>query len=118
MHGLGCPLCGKPSLLESSLSRVVADAYPVSEGHVLVVPKRCVPPSALTFEEVADMAVLAARSATPPCNIGMNCGRDAGQTVTHAHIHVIPRVAGDVEDPTGGVRGVIPKKRVYGKVTP
>ena len=46
-------------------------------------------------------------------NIGTNCGINAGQTVMHAHIHLIPRRKGDMPDPRGGVRGVIPEKRVY-----
>ena len=46
-------------------------------------------------------------------NVGINCGENAGQTVPHTHIHVIPRYKGDVEDPTGGVRGVIPEKQKY-----
>jgi len=46
-------------------------------------------------------------------NVGVNVGKAAGQTVMHLHIHVIPRYAGDVEDPRGGVRGAIPEKRAY-----
>jgi len=46
-------------------------------------------------------------------NVGVNCGETAGQTVMHAHVHVIPRRKGDIDNPRGGVRGVIPEKRVY-----
>ncbi|MGM0442430.1 MAG: HIT family protein, partial [Elusimicrobiota bacterium] len=46
-------------------------------------------------------------------NIGVNIGRSAGQTVNHCHIHLIPRRSGDIKDPTGGVRGVIPENRIY-----
>ena len=46
-------------------------------------------------------------------NIGMNCGQDAGQTVFHCHVHLIPRRKGDMDEPKGGVRGVIPNKRTY-----
>ena len=46
-------------------------------------------------------------------NIGVNCGEAAGQTVFHVHVHLIPRYDGDIEDPSGGVRGVIPEKRIY-----
>ena len=46
-------------------------------------------------------------------NIGMNCGEDAGQTVFHCHVHLIPRRKGDMDEPKGGVRGVIPDKRTY-----
>jgi ATP adenylyltransferase len=47
-------------------------------------------------------------------NVGINCGEAAGQTVMHAHVHLIPRRAGDVIDPRGGVRGVIPARANYG----
>lgn len=46
-------------------------------------------------------------------NIGINCGEAAGQTVMHLHIHLIPRYKGDIENPRGGIRGVIPDKRIY-----
>jgi diadenosine tetraphosphate (Ap4A) HIT family hydrolase len=46
-------------------------------------------------------------------NIGINCGEDAGQTVFHCHVHLIPRRKGDMDEPKGGVRGVIPNKRTY-----
>jgi len=99
------------------------DRYPVTEGHHLIVPKR----HRVDFFELTEQEHLDARSllldirsalcSNDPTidgfNIGMNCGRTAGQTVFHCHIHLIPRRQGDVDDPTGGVRGVIPAKQRY-----
>lgn len=88
-------------------------AYPLSTGHTLVISRRHVPDSFdLTADEIADILRLI-RSALDRIDrtlrpTGYNIGRDAGQTVLHIHVHVIPRYPGDCEDPTGGVRGVIP----------
>lgn len=98
------------------------DAYPVSPGHTLVVPLRHEPDYfALTeeerralwslVEEVRDR--LGKVRAPDGYNVGVNAGRAAGQTVIHAHVHVIPRYEGDVEDPRGGIRHVIPEKAAY-----
>lgn len=101
---------------------VVLDAYPISPGHSLVVSRRHVADVfELTQSEVSDMLALiqSAREridqAHQPAgyNVGVNVGVHAGQTVPHVHIHVIPRYPGDVDDPTGGVRGVIPAKMRY-----
>lgn len=100
------------------------DRYPVSPGHVLVVTKRVVPDwFAATDEERADAMRLVAevkerldRTLDPRpdgYNIGFNCGEAAGQTMMHLHVHVIPRYAGDIADPRGGVRHVIPEKGNY-----
>ncbi len=100
----------------------VLDAYPVSPGHTLAIARRHVPDVFdLTADEIADILHLI-RSARDRIdrtlrptgyNIGVNIGRDAGQTFLHVHIHIIPRNPGDCEDPTGGVRGVIPGKARY-----
>lgn len=100
----------------------VLDAYPVSPGHTLAVVRRHVADAFdLTTDEIGDILHLI-RSAQDRIdrthrptgyNIGVNIGRDAGQTVMHVHVHVIPRHSGDCEDPTGGVRGVIPGKARY-----
>ena len=122
---IDCPFCPPPTdrvVDENSLAAVLNDAYPVSVGHCLVVPKRHV---ASWFEstaeergallELVDRAKqrLDDRISPDGYNIGINVGRAAGQTVFHLHVHVIPRVVGDVPDPRGGVRGVIPGKSNY-----
>jgi len=98
----------------------LADLNPVSEGHMLVITKRHVADFfATTPEEQRDALVLLARLrerllASDPSivgfNAGVNCGREAGQTVMHVHIHLIPRRTGDTPDVRGGIRGVIPQK--------
>ena len=98
------------------------DAFPVAEGHALVATRRHV---ATWFEasrgeqaslvegvEIARQAILR-RHQPDGFNIGINVGAAAGQTVPHLHVHVIPRYRGDVPDPRGGVRGVIPAKGNY-----
>jgi diadenosine tetraphosphate (Ap4A) HIT family hydrolase len=100
----------------------VLDPYPVSPGHTLVISRRHVSDVFdLMADEIADILHLV-RSARDRIdrtfrpsgyNIGINVGRDAGQTVMHLHVHVIPRYRGDCDDPTGGVRGVIPAKARY-----
>jgi diadenosine tetraphosphate (Ap4A) HIT family hydrolase len=101
----------------------VFDVFPVSPGHTLIIPRRHVPDFFdLTEDEVVDIvrllksARLRLDQERHPSgyNIGVNVGRAAGQTVMHAHVHVIPRYPGDTADPTGGVRHVIPGKGRYG----
>ena len=101
---------------------IIRDGYPVSPGHLLVISNRIVENYFdLTDEERAALGpmILKAKeiveSVHKPCgyNIGMNCGKSAGQTVMHFHCHIIPRYDGDVENPRGGVRGVIPGKMNY-----
>jgi ATP adenylyltransferase len=100
---------------------VVKDRYPVSEGHRLVIPKAHVASLLeLTPNSVGrlfNVAVEVGRSLVDDgadgFNLGVNEGVAAGQSVMHLHIHVIPRRFGDVSDPVGGVRGVIPSKRRY-----
>ncbi len=120
-----CPFCSLPRdrvLCERETALALRDGYPVSRGHTLVIPKRHV----TSFFEVTDaeradlMSLLAEahdgleREFHPAgYNIGINDGAAAGQTVPHLHIHLIPRYAGDVEDPRGGVRWVIPSKADY-----
>ena len=98
------------------------DSYAVSPGHTLVVPHRHVASFfELTPEEInACMALINEErklldEAFKPdgYNIGVNIGPAAGQSIHHAHIHIIPRYAGDVENPQGGVRHVIPGKGHY-----
>ncbi len=101
----------------------VLDKHPVTEGHHLIIPKRHVSDwFSMTEKERRDADELirilqsrirAADSSVAGFNIGMNCGEAAGQTVFHAHIHLIPRRSGDTPSPRGGVRGVIPDKMSY-----
>ena len=98
------------------------DAFPVNRGHALIVPRRHVPTwfDASAEEQVALMAavdeardLIVARFAPDGFNIGINVGQAAGQTVFHLHVHLIPRYDGDVPDPRGGVRWVIPARGNY-----
>lgn len=101
----------------------VRDRYPVTEGHALIIPRRHVTAYFdLTDDErrAADrlMHQLFRHMASEDpritgCNIGVNSGASAGQTVFHVHYHLIPRRDGDTAEPRGGVRGVIPGKRGY-----
>jgi diadenosine tetraphosphate (Ap4A) HIT family hydrolase len=102
----------------------IADRYPVTDGHCLIVPKRHTSDwFSMSEKERRDAEILILKLKDRLCeadstitgfNVGMNCGRSAGQTIFHAHIHLIPRRDGDTPNPTGGVRGVIPGKRDYG----
>jgi diadenosine tetraphosphate (Ap4A) HIT family hydrolase len=98
------------------------DGFPVSPGHALLVPRRHI---ASWFdanaEERAELLegierareAIEERQRPAGFNVGMNLGAAAGQTVAHLHVHVIPRYEGDVEDPRGGVRWVVPSKADY-----
>ncbi|MGD0947873.1 MAG: HIT family protein [Candidatus Binatia bacterium] len=107
---------------ENDSAVAIRDLFPVSRGHTLVVPKRVVSSLFdLSEQEVLDCwrllkeerQRLESEFSPDGFNIGMNVGEAAGQTVPHAHIHLIPRYAGDVPSPRGGVRGVIPGKASY-----
>jgi diadenosine tetraphosphate (Ap4A) HIT family hydrolase len=109
-------------MAESALAVAFEDAFPVSPGHTLVVPRRhvgsyfdCTPDERAAIwklvEEVRGQIV--SERGPDGFNVGINVGAAAGQTVLHAHVHVVPRFAGDVADPRGGVRGVIPGKALY-----
>lgn len=98
------------------------DRYPVSPGHALVIP--CKPVASL-FDAAPELQaeiwslvrqvreILVAKHQPDGFNIGLNDGVAAGQTVMHTHIHIIPRYHGDVSDPRGGIRHVIPAKANY-----
>ena len=108
---------------ENQLAYSSIDSYPVSEFHSLIVPKRHVE----TYFELTNYEIQACNelilktkekilkqdSSVKGFNIGTNAGKVAGQSIMHCHIHLIPRRKGDVEDPRGGVRGVIPEKQKY-----
>lgn len=97
----------------------IRDKYPVTDGHALLFPKQHV--ESLEAAEWGSLtavlkdAISSVRSQTTPdgLNVGINDGEAAGQTIPHVHWHIIPRYEGDVEDPTGGVRGVIPERQHY-----
>ena len=121
-----CPFCSLSSdrlVKENGLACAINDSYPVTEGHALVIPKRHAENYfSLTREELlaCDELIRDVRtcietedSTVKGFNIGMNAGVAAGQTVFHCHIHVIPRRIGDVEDPRGGIRHLIPGKGNY-----
>src|ERR1700722_11667200 len=108
-----CPFCamsGDRVLEENENAFVVLDAHPVSPGHSLIICRRHVADVFdLTAAEIGDVLQLVRstrarihRTLQPAgYNVGVNGGKDAGQTVMHVHIHVIPRYRGDVDDPTG-----------------
>lgn len=125
-----CPFCRPENeriVQRSEHGMVLIDPFPCSPGHLLVVPRRHV---AGFFEleplEQADLfsLVLAARRIASAerepdgFNIGLNEGEAAGQTIAHCHWHVIPRYEGDVEDPRGGVRWVVPQRAAYWEKDP
>jgi diadenosine tetraphosphate (Ap4A) HIT family hydrolase len=122
----GCPFCALPRSrvrLENDLALGFEDGYPVTLGHSLVIPKRHARHFfELTQDEVAACVDLIRRTRDDLMarfpeiagfNIGLNVEEAAGQTVLHAHWHVIPRRRGDVEEPRGGIRHVIPGKGAY-----
>lgn len=119
-----CIFCrlNREIIAETRLSLAVFDTFPVSKGHALVVPRRHVVTIwDMTDEEYGDAFLLVrkvkdalqARFGTDAFNVGVNCGEVAGQSVWHAHIHVIPRYPGDIPNPRGGVRNIIPAKGQY-----
>jgi len=120
-----CPFCSFPSsriVDESEHCLAIRDAFPVSEGHTLVISKRHVGSLFdLSESEVQDLFRLLSRTkqaldaANRPAgfNVGINDGRAAGQTVPHLHVHLIPRYTGDVPDPRGGIRWIFPEKADY-----
>jgi len=125
MGPLTCPFCN-PSREEIVLAHDLCyaryDKFPVSPGHLLLGPYRHIPTLFdATDEELAALRALVREAKTlldgrfhpDGYNVGVNVGKAAGQTVMHLHVHVIPRYAGDVADPRGGVRGAIPEKRMY-----
>jgi len=100
----------------------IYDKYPVNEGHVLIISKREVPTwfDASEDEQRAIMSLLGKMKLylqeeydPDGFNVGINNGEAAGQTIPHLHVHLIPRFDGDMEDPRGGVRHVIPEEGNY-----
>ena len=119
-----CPFCSVASKLiaENAAAIAFADGYPVSAGHTLVVPRSHVvsvvdlaaDEQAQLWQLVAEVRdLLSAKYSADGFNVGVNDGQAAGQTVMHAHVHVIPRYASDCDDARGGVRWVLPAKADY-----
>ena len=120
-----CPFCDPPTARLFFSNQLVVglwDAYPVSPGHALLIPRRHMENwfdadsqerAALCVATDTAKAIIDERHRPDGYNIGINCGAAAGQTVFHLHIHLIPRYAGDFADPRGGVRHVIPDKARY-----
>ena len=119
-----CPFCNleREKILESELSFAIYDGFPVNEGHALIIPKRHTANYFdLSLEEQKDCiellnlvkAIVQEKYNPAGFNVGININEAAGQTVPHVHIHLIPRYEGDVEEPRGGVRGVIAERRNY-----
>jgi len=111
-------------LIERPLVLAKRDGYPVSKGHTLIIPRRHVASFFDTTEEerqamlklLDEMKAILDREHKPDgYNIGINNGPAAGQTVMHLHMHLIPRYAGDIPDPRGGMRWIFPDKAAYWK---
>ena len=108
---------------ENQLAYASYDSYPVTDQHCLIIPKRHVKDYFdLTVEEIVACDQLIKKmkkeiekkdASVKGFNIGINSGKIAGQSIMHCHIHLIPRREGDVENPQGGVRSVIPLKQHY-----
>ena len=112
------------SVAQNALAFAIRDGFPVTEGHTLVITRRVVPTwfEATPEEQRALLELvevvkgqLDALYRPDGYNVGFNAGEAAGQTVMHLHVHVIPRYRGDMDDPRGGVRHVIPSKGNYKK---
>lgn len=122
---MDCPFCKLPADRiqgENNLSLLVRDAYPISQSHSLVIPKRHVsswfdinPKEREAMLELLELGKkLIDKELLPDgYNIGINDGSAAGQTIPHLHLHLIPRFWGDVPDPRGGVRWVIAERAKY-----
>ena len=119
-----CLFCNvnKPYLYEDAHVFAIYDQFPVSKGHVLIITKNHRNDYfEITSEEAASIhkAIKAMKKTLDDTyqpqgyNIGVNNGEASGQTISHLHVHLIPRYTHDMEDPRGGVRGVIPEKQKY-----
>ena len=120
-----CPFCHPDKaqiIVENEFGFAIPDGFPVTEGHALVLPRKHVASLFdLPHEEQAGLwrlvalarSVLLEKFQPEAFNIGVNDGQAAGQTVMHAHIHVIPRYVGDSADPRGGIRWVLPSRARY-----
>ena len=118
-----CNLLPKEIIYEYKNFFVIRDAYPVTPLHSLIITKRhVVSYFQCSKEELNEIPIILDTQKTElkilddtitGFNIGMNIGEDAGQTIFHCHVHIIPRRKGDILNPRGGIRGVIPDKQNY-----
>ena len=121
-----CPFCNIGEhvevLFKTDTAMAILDSFPISHGHTLVIPKRHIPDYFdLTVEEQNELwqlvkrckMILQDRFHPDGFNIGINVVEMAGQSIFHVHIHLIPRYKGDVKNPKGGVRHIIPGKGYY-----
>lgn len=121
-----CLFCSLPLervVLRNELAVAITDAFPVTDGHMLILPHRHVgdylelwQPELNAIHQLQRQVVVKLRKddvSISGFNIGTNAGASAGQTIFHCHVHVIPRRDGDVADPTGGIRGVVPERQKY-----
>lgn len=119
------PFCSvENTVIKNKRTYVKFDNYPVTNGHLLIIPYRHFSNYFKSSnEEKLDLLdlldegkkLLDDQFSPDGYNIGINCGKAAGQTIMHLHIHLIPRYSGEMDDPTGGVRYVIPNKAKYRK---
>jgi diadenosine tetraphosphate (Ap4A) HIT family hydrolase len=122
---LDCPFCNQDNfqiLFENEFVFTLRDAFPISPGHTLIIPKRHIASFFDTTENEQqalfqtlqiEKSNLEQKYIPSGYNIGINDGLAAGQTVMHLHIHLIPRYTGDCDDPRGGVRWLFPNKAIY-----
>ncbi|MGJ7922835.1 HIT family protein [Neobacillus sp. LXY-4] len=121
---MNCPFCSKELTIikENESAFAIFDKYPVNKGHILIITKKHIRDYFETNSEekkaISDLldeckSLLNDAYSPDGFNIGINCGEAAGQTIFHLHVHLIPRFKGDMDDPSGGVRGVIPERRKY-----
>ena len=127
-HNEECLFCNKARqkiIYSDKLFFVVRDSFPVTKLHTLIIPHRHVSNFFdLNEDELIDLnqilkkqrhSLLNLDKEITGFNVGVNAGSDAGQSIMHCHIHLIPRRKGDIKNPRGGVRGVIPSKQKYNK---
>lgn len=122
---MSCIFCNTEDLqiqIENDLAYAIFDKFPVNEGHMLIIPKR----HYKNFFDASKEEILAIYDLIHECetlltkkynpdgfNIGINVNEEAGQTIMHLHVHLIPRYSGDVEDPRGGIRNLKPQLVPY-----
>lgn len=122
MKCIFCEITQEDYILENEQAFAIFDKYPVSKGHMLIIPKRhfssyfdCSEEELLKINALLQEAKLLLDQKYQPdgYNVGININKAAGQTIFHLHIHLIPRQNNDVEDPRGGIRNLKPQLVPY-----